>query len=105
MGSQRRRPRGLPSGQNGDADFSNDGTVTGEGGINTYSGNYSLQGGSEISVGTISAAQMAGPPDVKAQQTAYLAALESAKTYQVSGTRLELRTADGAIAVQMERVQ
>ncbi len=87
------------------ADFSNDGKVTGEGGINAYNGDYSLQGGNEISVGTINAAQMTGPPEVMAQQTAYLAALESAKTYQVAGTRLELRTADGAIAVQMERAE
>ena len=84
------------------ADFGNNGTVTGEGGINTYNGNYTLQGSNGISIGTINAAQMAGPSEVMAQQVAYLAALESAKTYQVSGTRLELRAADGALAVQME---
>ncbi len=85
--------------------FGTDGGVTGEGGINTFSASYTIQGGSEISIGTINAAQMAGPPDVMDQQLAYLTALESATTYEVSGKRLELRTADGAIAVQMESAE
>lgn len=87
------------------ADFGTDGRVTGNGGINTFSGEYTTQGGSEISIGAIAAAKMAGPPEAMDQETAYLTALQSSKTYQVSGNRLGLRTADGAIAVQMESAE
>jgi heat shock protein HslJ len=48
---------------------------------------------------------MSGPQEVMDQQLAYLTALESAKTYMVSGKSLELRAADGAIAVQMESAE
>jgi hypothetical protein len=34
---------------------------------------------------------------------AFLAALQSAATYQLNGTRLELRRADGALAVSFVR--
>jgi heat shock protein HslJ len=84
------------------AAFDKDGRVSGEGGINTYSASYTLPGGDGILVENISAAQMSGPQEVMDQQLAYLTALESAKTYMVSGKSLELRAADGAIAVQME---
>ena len=37
------------------------------------------------------------------QETAYLAALETAATYRVEGSQLELRTAGGALAVELHR--
>ena len=38
------------------------------------------------------------PEGVMDQEAQYLAALQSAATYRIEGNRLELRTADGALA-------
>ncbi|MCZ7589672.1 MAG: META domain-containing protein [Gaiella sp.] len=43
------------------------------------------------------------PAGVMDQEAGYLAALETAATYRVEGSKLELRTADGAIAAQFQR--
>ncbi len=45
---------------------------------------------------------MAGPQELMDQEAAYLAALKSATKYTVSGQRLEMRTAEGALAVQAQ---
>jgi hypothetical protein len=37
------------------------------------------------------------------QETKYLAALSTASTYRIDGARLEMRTADGAIAASFAR--
>ena len=84
------------------ATFDTAGRITGNGGVNEYSANYSLQGANEISVGTATADQMSGSQEAMDQQVAYLAALMSAKTYKASGSTLELFAADGTTAVQME---
>jgi heat shock protein HslJ len=42
------------------------------------------------------------PEGVMDQESQFLAALESAATYKIEGTRLELRTADGALAADFQ---
>ena len=44
------------------------------------------------------------PANVMEQESQYLAALQSAATYQVQGTILELQDANGESAVQYEKV-
>ena len=81
------------------ADFGSDGQLTGNAGCNTYNASYSTDGDS-IHIGPIASTRMfCGAPDgVMDQEAQYLAALGTASTYSVSGNKLELRAAEGALA-------
>ena len=80
------------------ADFAK-GQVSGDGGCNTFSGGYTLNG-SSIKIGPLAATQRAClENDISTQEQQYLAALELAATYTVTGARLDLQRADGGIAV------
>jgi len=83
------------------ANFGGDGTLSGNGGCNNYNGTYSVTA-RQIKIGPLASTRMfcADPEGVMDQEALYLAALETADTYQVEGTQLELRTKDGALAVQ-----
>ena len=78
--------------------FAKDGTVSGNGGVNQYHATYTSSDGT-IKVGPVAATQMAGPPDLMAQETAYLAALEKATTYAMEGDIMTLRDSTGAAMV------
>jgi heat shock protein HslJ len=84
------------------ADFGEDGTLTGSSGCNSYSGSYKVDG-KNISIGPLVSTKMycGEPAGVMDQETQFLLALESAKTYSVEGNALELRTQDGALAVDL----
>jgi heat shock protein HslJ len=86
------------------ADFGSDGQLTGNAGCNTYNASYSTDGDS-IHIGPIASTRMfCGAPDgVMDQETQYLAALGTASTYSINGTKLELRTADGALAADFQQ--
>ncbi len=85
------------------ADFGVDGTLSGSGGCNTFTATYEVSG-TTIKIGPIGSTRMAcaDPAGVMAQETQYLLALATAATYAREGNRLELRTADGALAVIFE---
>jgi heat shock protein HslJ len=87
-----------------DIQFAKDGTVSGSSGCNTYSGTYTVHG-NQIQFGPLASTRMAcgDPPGIMEQETAYLAALESAATYQIEGDVLELRTSDGALAADFNK--
>jgi heat shock protein HslJ len=77
--------------------------IRGNGGCNSYSGPYWVSG-SNIAVGPLATNQMmCGEAGVMEQEQQFLAALQSAATYQLDGNRLELRRADGALAVSLVR--
>jgi uncharacterized lipoprotein YbaY len=82
------------------ANFGTDGKLTGSAGCNSYTATYQIED-SNISIGPAAATRKlcSQPEDVMAQETQYLAALVTAATYQLRGDKLELRTADGALAV------
>lgn len=86
------------------ADFGADGMLTGSAGCNNYSAGYEL-GGSNITIGPAAATRMAcaEPEGIMQQEQEYLAALQTAATYQISGDRLEIRTAEGATVATFER--
>jgi len=86
------------------ADFGKDGTLSGNAGCNEYSGPFKATG-DQISIGPLTSTRMFcnDPAGVMDQEAQYLAALETAATYQIEGTVLELRTKDGALAVQYSR--
>jgi heat shock protein HslJ len=82
--------------------FSEDGQVSGSSGVNTFSGDYSLDG-NRITIGPLATTLMASQdPQLMEQETAYVAALQSASIYSIRGDRLELRREDGALAASFE---
>lgn len=75
--------------------FAQDGTLSGNGGVNNYSSTYTASG-STISIKPIVSTKMAGPEDLMTQEEAYFAALQKASKFAVEGDRLTLRDATGA---------
>jgi heat shock protein HslJ len=88
---------GVISGTRLTAVFHADGTISGNSGCNSFSGTYTTDG-SNITIGPLATTMMACEEVVMQQETAYLAALQSAATYQVMGDTMQLRTADDALA-------
>lgn len=82
--------------------FGADAQVAGSAGCNRYSGGWS-GGGEGLRIGPLRATRMACPqPDgLMAQEAALLRALESATRARREGDRLELRTAEGALAADL----
>jgi putative lipoprotein len=72
------------------AEFSTEDRVAGTSGCNRYFGSAKAEAG-RIAMGPFGATLMAcSPDDVMAQESRYLAALEAAKSYRVSGDELRL---------------
>ncbi|MDD1615978.1 MAG: heat shock protein [Methylococcaceae bacterium NSP1-2] len=84
------------------ANFSTDGKLSGSAGCNNYTANYKVSG-KNIKIGQVaSTRKMCAKPDgVMEQEAQFLHALTTASTYQFDGNRLELRTADNALAVML----
>jgi heat shock protein HslJ len=80
--------------------FGEDGSLTGRAGCNNYMTSYTTAS-AQIQIEPAASTRMMcpEPEGVMEQEAAYLAALTTAATYSISGDRLELRTADGALAV------
>ncbi|MFN2135837.1 MAG: META domain-containing protein, partial [Candidatus Promineifilaceae bacterium] len=70
------------------------GTISGSATCNNYSGGYTLDGGS-ISFSPIASTMMMCPSGME-QETAYLAALQGAQTFEMSGRTLRI-TYDGGV--------
>jgi uncharacterized lipoprotein YbaY len=87
------------------AQFGPDGTVSGFGGCNDYSGTYTIGQDGTVKMGPITATQKTcnQPANVMEQESQYLAALQSAATFQVQGSSLTAQNANGQLAVQYER--
>jgi heat shock protein HslJ len=85
------------------ADFAAGGTLSGSAGCNTYNAAYTTDG-SKLSIGPVATTRMycAEPQGVMDQEAQYLAALGTAASYSISGSKLELRTADGALAAAFQ---
>jgi len=88
------------------ANFGTDGMLTGSAGCNNYTASYKIDG-KKISIGPAAATRMmcAEPPDVMEQEAQYLQALTTAATYRMDGSRMEFRTAEGALAANFQRAK
>jgi heat shock protein HslJ len=86
------------------ATFGKDGNLTGFAGCNDYNASYKVAA-SKVSIGPVATTRKSceEPAGVGEQEAAYLAAVQTAATYRVEGSQLELRTADGALAVELHR--
>jgi heat shock protein HslJ len=79
--------------------------VSGESGCNTFSGGYTTSGDT-IDIGPLASTLRAcADPAVSTQEQQYLAALELATTFRVTGTRLDLFRNGGTIAVTYEKAK
>jgi len=78
--------------------------VSGDSGCNTYSGPFETSGTDAITLGPLASTLRAcADPAIGTQEQQYLAALELAKTYQVTGNELTLFREGGTIAVTAQR--
>jgi heat shock protein HslJ len=90
---------GVVAGSEVTAIFGDDGTLTGNGGCNTYHGTYTADG-AVMKIGPVASTKMACADEATSQQeTNYFAALEKVTNYALKGDRLELRAADGSLQV------
>lgn len=85
------------------AAFGVDNSRAGNASCNEYSGPYETEG-SSIAMGPFATTRKLCPDPIMDQGTQYLAALESAAAYRFDGITLNLRTADGATAVNMQPI-
>ena len=84
------------------ANFGTDGQLNGSAGCNNYAASYTTEG-NQISIGPAVTTQKACEQTVMDQEQQYLAALATAATYRIDGNKLELRTADGALAASFSK--
>jgi len=83
--------------------FDEDGTISGQGGCNSYTGSWETDENS-IEIGPLASTAMAcAEADVMDQETRYLAVLQEADTYRVDATTLEMFDAEGTRLVQYLR--
>ena len=70
--------------------FGADGQLSGSAGCNTYNAPYTVDG-NKIKIGPAFSTMMACEQPIMDQEAQYLAAIQQAATYNIQGTRLELR--------------
>ena len=87
------------------ADFTKT-TISGDAGCNLYNGPYTTSGTDTIAIGPLASTLRAcADPAVGTQEQQYLAALQLAKTYRVTGDKLELLRDGGTIAAIFARAK
>jgi heat shock protein HslJ len=83
--------------------FDNEGRVSGTTGCNRYTAAYHAEGDT-LRFSSVAATRMAcADPAVDEQEQAFLRALESVATLSFEGDRLDMRDADGALAIILVR--
>jgi heat shock protein HslJ len=86
------------------AKFGADGMLSGSAGCNNYTAAYETDG-KKISIGPAATTMKmcAEPPNIMEQEMQYLQALATAATYRIDGSKMEFRTAEGALAANFQR--
>lgn len=81
-----------------------DGRISGHAGCNRYFAPYALAGDA-LTIASVGATRMAcaEPAGLMQQESLFLAALATVAGWRIDGDRLELRTAQGALAVALRR--
>lgn len=86
------------------ASFSEDGTLSGSAGCNTYRTTYTTEKGRiEIEPPASTKKACAEPEGIMEQEAAFLTALPTAARYEVAGPTLSLLTAEGTIVATFTR--
>ncbi len=81
-------------------EFGSGGSLSGSSGCNTYTTSYQING-SSITIGLPGGSQRlcSEPEGIMEQEAEFLAAIQSASTFTINGSRLEMRTASGQNAI------
>jgi len=79
-------------------EFGTDGTVSGNGGVNTFNGPFEATE-KTVKIGPLASTKMAGPQELMDQEAAYLAALQDSTVWALVQGRLEMRDASGATQI------
>ena len=83
--------------------FGNDGRISGRGACNSYGGTVDLKG-AQIIIGQLVSTKMACPPAVMDQETRFMAALQTTRTYRMDeGNKLVLSDATGKPRLRFSR--
>jgi len=83
--------------------FASDGKVSGSGGCNNYVSTWKADGNALAFTPPGATRMMCAAPGVMEQEHAFFRALESVATMRMEADRLEMRTAQGALAVMLVR--
>jgi heat shock protein HslJ len=81
------------------AEFGEDDSLSGFGGCNTYTSTWTTTGPDGLTIGPVGSQLKACPQDVMDTEQQYFAALAKVATYQLEGSQLTLRDAQGAVQV------
>jgi heat shock protein HslJ len=86
------------------ANFGEDGSLSGNSGCNQYTGTYKVDS-NQITIGPLASTMMmcSDPEGLMDQEAQFLAALQSAASYEIEGNVLQLRTEDDALAAMFSR--
>jgi heat shock protein HslJ len=87
---------GLEASSSITAVFGNDGSLTGNASVNSYTTTFEATGETMSIDAAIATTKKAGPEKLMRQEAAYLAALPWTRTYSIEGDDLWLRDAEGA---------
>jgi heat shock protein HslJ len=71
------------------------GQISGNSGVNSYGGSYTVGSGGAISLGPLAMTEMAGPEPAMRAEAAYQTLLAQARSFRLSGTALVLLDAGG----------
>ncbi len=66
------------------------GKASGNGGVNSFSGTYETEDGTRLRFGPLAATEMAGPPAAMEQESAFFAALNDTRNYEINEGKLVL---------------
>jgi heat shock protein HslJ len=83
--------------------FASDGKASGSGGCNNYTTAWKAAGNTLAFTPAAATRRMCAAAGVMAQEQAFFNALESVATMRMEGDSLELRTAQGALAMSLVR--
>lgn len=72
-----------------------DGQISGNSGVNSYGGSYTVGPGGSIALGPLAMTEMAGPEPAMRAEAAYQTLLAQARSFRLSGTALILLDAGG----------
>jgi len=85
-------------------EFGENGRVTGSAGCNRFTGTYAVSGADVTISGVAATRKMCATPEtIMEQEAAFLKALTMGTRARIDGARLELRNADGALALSATR--
>ncbi len=89
-----------------DLNFDKTGELFGFAGCNHYAASYEAAAGAFTSGPSIKTDVVCSDPEgIMEQEAHYLAALATAVTYTIDGTTMNMRTADGATALNLQKIQ